>query len=156
VPGIGQYKAVGGPVRKAPAQNISKSIVVFNQMKQRSQILRPRYNLGAIGLSEENFEEQFNSLMLGPGKDEGLEQQIEDHLNSLKTTQEKDDYNKYILRVDKTADTSGFYLKSRPVPSDPEDSKEIIALRGILSNSIDETNFKKTAITKISNQNALL
>jgi hypothetical protein len=35
--------------------------------------LRPRYNLGAIGLSEENFEEQFNSLMLGPGKDDGLE-----------------------------------------------------------------------------------
>ena len=55
--------------------------------------MRPRYNLGAIGLSEENFEEQFNSLMLGPGKDDGLEQQIEDHLNSLKTTHEKDDYN---------------------------------------------------------------
>jgi hypothetical protein len=59
------------------------------------------------------------------------------------------------LRVDKTADTSGFYLKSRPQASDPEDSKEIIALRGILSNSIDETNFKKN-VTNISNQNALL
>ena len=62
-----------------------------------------------------------------------------------------------MLRVDKTADTSGFYLKSRPVTnSDVQDSKEIVALRGILSSSIDETNFKKQAPTKISNQNALL
>lgn len=78
----------------------------------QSHGLRPRYNHGAIGLSEENFEEQFNSLMLGPGKNDGLEQAIEDHLNRPK--EEKDDYNKYILRVDKTADTSGFYLRSRP------------------------------------------
>ena len=65
-----------------------------------------------IGLSEENFEEQFNSLMLGPGKDDGLEQALQDHLNTM---EKKDDYNKYVLRVDKTADTSGFYLKSRPM-----------------------------------------
>jgi hypothetical protein len=68
-----------------------------------------------IGLSEENFEEQFNSLMLGPGKDDGLEQALQDHLNTMEKKDEKDDYNKYVLRVDKTADTSGFYLKSRPL-----------------------------------------
>jgi hypothetical protein len=82
--------------------------------------------------------------MLGPGKNEGLEQALEDHLNNLtKAKDEKDDFSKYFLRVDKTADTSGFYLRSRPQHSGVQDSKEITALRGILSNSIDETNFKK-------------
>ena len=71
VPGLGQFKA--GPPRKAPGHNISKSIVVFNQMKNQNHVFRPRYNHGMIGLSEENFEEQFNSQMLGPGKDDGLE-----------------------------------------------------------------------------------
>lgn len=52
--------------------------------------------------------------MLGPG-DASLEQALEDHLQTLKNKdQKKDDYDKYVLRVDKTADTSGFYLKSRP------------------------------------------
>jgi hypothetical protein len=89
--------------------------------------------------------------MLGPGKDDGLEQALQDHLSSLERKEEKDDISKYILRVDKTADTSGFYLKSRPMHSDPHDSKEVLALRGILSSSIDETNFKKQGATKISN-----
>lgn len=106
-----------------------------------------------IGLSEENFEEQFNSLMLGPGKDDGLEQALQDHLNTIQKKDEKDDdINNYVLRVDKTADTSGFYLKSRPMTnSDVQDSKEIVALRGILSSSIDETNFKKQVPTNLSN-----
>ncbi len=94
--------------------------------------------------------------MLGPGKNDGLDQALEDHLNNLNKKDEKDDYKKYFLRVDKTADTSGFYIRSRPKHSDVQDSKEITALRGILSNSIDETNFKKQGATKLSNQNALL
>jgi len=82
--------------------------------------------------------------MLGPGKNDGLDQALEDHLNNLtKVKDEKDDLNKYFLRVDKTADTSGFYLRSRPQHSDPHDSKELMLMRGIMSNSIDETNFKK-------------
>lgn len=109
----------------------------------QSHGLRPRYNHGAIGLSEENFEEQFNSLMLGPGKNDGLEMALEDHLSNLTKVKDEEDYNKYFLRVDKTADTSGFYLRSRPQNSEPQDSKEIHAMRGILSSSIDENNFKK-------------
>lgn len=95
--------------------------------------------------------------MLGPGKDDGLEQALEDHLDTLQKKDVEDDVSKYVLRVDKTADTSGFYLKSRPMhTSDVQDSKEYVALRGIISSSIDETNFKKQAPTQLSNQNALL
>ena len=57
--------------------------------------------------------------MLGPGKNDGLEQALEDHLNNLTKNDVKDDYNQYFLRVDKTADTSGFYLRSRPQHSSP-------------------------------------